>query len=260
MHSPAEELWVALSDHFLDTETRHWLPRTAWVAVQSRLPWEEILHNQVAPVVAPNLLDIAGDWAGFPEDWLFAQIRAGRGPTSVSRKILQEMAPHWQALRRLFVHLSSATVQELPLLSALAELALERRWARCYRLFDHLKLFSAREWSEVCSAQRLIQEVYRPLLVHKGDPTPEEARCSWLWLEQFCAWARHHPYAGEGQGLQFLFLEGDLSQHAGVLELRNAPPELRSCLEGPLALLYDNPELGLRNWDRYVRSGGSPGP
>ncbi len=255
MNSPTEELWVALSDHFLDTETRHWLPRTAWVAVQSRLPWEDIertLHHQVAPVVAPNLLDIAGDWAGFPEDWLFAQIRAGRGATSVSRKVLREMAGYWEAFRRLFVYLGSASEEELPLLSALAELALESRWARCHRLFDYLKLFRARVWGELCASQRLIQDVYRPLLIHQGDPTPEETRRSWDWLEQYYTWSSQHAHAGECERLQCLFLEGDLSQHVRVLELRDSPPELRSCLEGPLALLYPDPELGLRNWDRYV--------
>lgn len=260
MNSPAEELWSALSDHFLDTETRHWLPRTAWVAVQSGLAWEEILQNQVAPVVAANLLDIAGDWAGFPEDWLFAQIRACPGPTAVSRKMVREMSDLWAALRHLVGYLGSASQEEVPLLSALAELALERRWSRCYRLFDHLRLFRERPWTEVCAAQRLIQEVYRPLLVYKGDPTPEDARRCWRWLELFCEWARRHPYAEECQRLQILFLEGDLSQHAGVLELRKAPPELRGCLEGPLALLYDHPELGLRNWDRYVSSGGAAIP
>ncbi|MBX3167372.1 MAG: hypothetical protein KF760_08165 [Candidatus Eremiobacteraeota bacterium] len=255
MNSPTEELWVALSEHFLDTETRHWLPRTAWAGVRSKMSWAGIkatLQHQVAPVVAPNLLDMAGDWAGFPEDWLFTQIRACSGPTSISRRILKEMAPHWEALRRLFIHLSSSSEEELPLLSALAELALERRWARCYRLFEHLKLFCARPWSEVCAAQRLVQEVYRPLLIHRDDPSLEDARRNWHWLEQYCQWARHSPYAAECEGLQFLFLEGDLSQHARVLELRNGPPELRACLEGPLALLYEDPELGLRNWDRYV--------
>lgn len=252
MNSPTEELWVALSDHFLDTETRHWLPRTARVALRSGLPWEAVLHEQVAPVVAPNLLDVAGDWAGFPEDWLFAQIRAGSGPTAVSRKMLREMSPHWEALRQLVAHLSSASEEEFQLLCALAELALERRWVGCYRLFGHLRRFSGHSWVELCDGWRLVQEIYRPLLVYKNDPTPEDAGRNWAWLEQFHPWSQRHSYAGECEGLQFLFLDGDLSQHPRLPELRQGPPELRGCLEGPMRLLYEHPELGLRNWERYV--------
>lgn len=35
-----------------------------------------ICRDEVAPAVESNLLDIAGDWAGFPEEWLIAQITA----------------------------------------------------------------------------------------------------------------------------------------------------------------------------------------
>ena len=259
MNSPTEQLWEALADQFLDTETRHWLPRTAWLGVKSGLPWESIsqcLHHQVAPAVAPNLLDIAGEWAGFPQDWLFSQIRACQGPTSVSRTVMADLANLWEALGRLFVYLGSASEDELPLLEGMAELALEKRWTRCHRLFDHLKLFMVRDWTEVCAAQRLVQEVYRPLLIHPGDPTPEESRRNWQWLEQYRDWVRASPdrmALGLCADLQYLFQEGDLSKHARILELRKGPADLRTCLEGPLALLFDDPGLGLRNWDRYVR-------
>lgn len=256
MNSPLERLWSALADHFLDTETRHWLPRTARVAIESGLDWpgvERELRCRVGPVAAPNLLDIAGEWAGFPEDWLFARIRDSQGETEVSRKILNEMTPHWEALRRFYVHLSAGG--DLPVLEGLAALALERDWTRCYRLFDHLEVFLERPWSEVCAAQALVQEAYRPLLVHPNDATAADARRSWQWLEEFRAWSLENPEIPWSADLQYLFVEADLSTHARVLELKKGPPQLRAALEGPLALLFASPELGLRNWDRFVASG-----
>lgn len=261
MSCPLEEVWSALSDLFLDTETRRFLPRTAWACVQSGLDWEAVyrtLCEQVAPIVAPNLLDVAGDWAGFPDDWLFSSIRAhgSKGATSLSRSVMSDMSTVWEALRTLFVYFSTAPAAELPLLEALAALALERDWARSFRLFAHLQEMVTWSWPELCARQQFIQDVYRPLLVYPDDPTRADARRCWDWWEQFYDWAAGRPeMVAQCEDLQYLFGDGDLSGHARVLQLRNDPGGRRAFLEGPLALLYARPELGLRNWDRYVRSG-----
>ena len=255
-----ERVWSAISDLFLDTETRWYLARTAWVCVQSGQSWEQIDHiyqHQVAPIVGPNLFDIAGDWAGFPDDWLFAQIRThgDKGPTTVSRRVTAELSDLWEGVHRFYVHLSAAEETEVLLLEALSELALERHWRRCHKLYTHLKRMCDYSWPELCSAQHLVQEIYRPLLKHEGDPGPAEARRQWDWFEQFYKWVKPSVFCqvvGLMSDLDALFQVGDLSQHPSILRLRQGPIDLLQCLEGPLALLYEDPDLGLRNWKKYV--------
>ena len=261
--SPTEDVWSALSDFFLDTETRRFLPRTAWICARSGLDWERLLREQVAPVVAHNLVDVAGDWAGFPDDWLFSSIRAhgSKGATALSSRLVGEMSGLWEALRTLVAYLSTASQSELPLLQALGELALEPNWARAIRLFTHLKVLVVWPWPELCLRQQLIEQVYRPLLIYPQDPTVADARRSWDWLAQFYAWAGGSAEkVAQCEDLQYLFGEGDLSQHARVLKLRENPGERRSFLEGPLALLFAHPERGVHNWDRYVRNLGERSP
>lgn len=71
-------VWVALSDLWLDTELDDGdLQRIARVLRESGLPLDtlrRIYLVEVAPVVAPNLLSVAGEWAGFDADWLCARI------------------------------------------------------------------------------------------------------------------------------------------------------------------------------------------
>lgn len=72
---PHAKLWIAMSEHFLDTETRHTLIYSAGVCVQSGLSLDEIediFVHEVTPVLRFNLLSVAGEWAGFDEDWLCA--------------------------------------------------------------------------------------------------------------------------------------------------------------------------------------------
>jgi len=73
-------VWVALADQFLDTETRYLIPSAALRCVEAGLAAEarDIWRDEVFPVVGHNLLDIAGDWAGWPEEWLVEQIAAVR--------------------------------------------------------------------------------------------------------------------------------------------------------------------------------------
>ena len=70
-------VWAALSELWLDTElTEDDLRRTADVLRASGYPigvLREIYLYEVAPVVFPNLLTVAGEWAGFDQEWLFAE-------------------------------------------------------------------------------------------------------------------------------------------------------------------------------------------
>ncbi|HHW77269.1 MAG TPA: hypothetical protein GX399_09640 [Xanthomonadaceae bacterium] len=69
-----QPIWAALSDLWLDTElTDLDLERIARVMADSGLSIEvlrEIYLIEVAPVVSPNLLGVAGMWTGFDEQWL----------------------------------------------------------------------------------------------------------------------------------------------------------------------------------------------
>lgn len=73
-----EQVWTAMAEHFLDTETRHRLPYTAWVCVEARLTTEAayaIWCREIIPVVGFNLCDVAGEWAGWDDTWLIEQVR-----------------------------------------------------------------------------------------------------------------------------------------------------------------------------------------
>src|SRR3954447_14412529 len=71
-------VWIALSDLWLDTElTEHDLRRIAEVMRRSGYEVEELREIylfEVAPVVFPNLLSVAGEWAGFDEEWLVHEV------------------------------------------------------------------------------------------------------------------------------------------------------------------------------------------
>jgi ornithine carbamoyltransferase len=72
-----KSVWAALSDLWLDTElTDDDLQRIASVMKRSgySVPQlRDIYLFEVAPIVFLNLLSVAGEWAGFDEEWLFAE-------------------------------------------------------------------------------------------------------------------------------------------------------------------------------------------
>ena len=70
-------VWAALSELWLDTElAEDDLRRIAGVMKASGYPMgvlREIYLFEVAPVVFPNLLTVAGEWDGFDHAWLFTE-------------------------------------------------------------------------------------------------------------------------------------------------------------------------------------------
>ena len=106
-------VWVALSDLWLDTElTEDDLRRIAGVMRRSGYTVQELREIylfEVAPVVYPNLLSVAGEWAGFDEEWLVREVtRQARRKSvilrllvkiGVGRKILTFATEgHWEKL------------------------------------------------------------------------------------------------------------------------------------------------------------------
>ncbi len=81
-----------MSEHFLDTETRHQLPATALICVEAGLLDEEIERTwryDVAPVLGPNLKSSAGEWRGWAADEITQRIHArSRSPLQGVRRAL----------------------------------------------------------------------------------------------------------------------------------------------------------------------------
>ena len=73
-------VWIALAELYLDTELEEdQLRRAAQVFAASGYTWveiKEINYDDVAPALWFNVQDIAGEWAGWDEDWLLERITA----------------------------------------------------------------------------------------------------------------------------------------------------------------------------------------
>ena len=83
MKKAAEDLqhrrpvWEALSDLFLDTDTslsREWRVEILAASPYSVEELQEILLKEVTPICRWNLVCIAGEWAGFDQEWLEKRI------------------------------------------------------------------------------------------------------------------------------------------------------------------------------------------
>ena len=94
-------VWVAFSDLFLDTDVTLIYSDIAQVCADSEYSaaeLKEILFEEVAPVVSGNLMSIAGEWAGFNEDWLVKQITKPK--TIFSSKVFYFLKPRNFGLNR----------------------------------------------------------------------------------------------------------------------------------------------------------------
>jgi hypothetical protein len=71
-------IWIALSEFYLDTELQESDFRNiAFKIIESPYSLEEVKNinkYEVFPVLQPNLLSVAGEWAGFQEEWLINSI------------------------------------------------------------------------------------------------------------------------------------------------------------------------------------------
>jgi hypothetical protein len=70
-------VWVSMSDHFLDNETRPDLPLTALHCVEAGLSAaqaRDIWRFELVPAVGANLLSMVGEWGCWNRDWLVERI------------------------------------------------------------------------------------------------------------------------------------------------------------------------------------------
>jgi hypothetical protein len=109
-------VWAALSELWLDTElAEDDLQRIAGVMKMSEYSIKELREIylfEVAPVVFPNLLTVAGEWAGFDEEWLFTEATKRARTRSLSLRAFVRMGigkwlmtyateGHWDNLVRM---------------------------------------------------------------------------------------------------------------------------------------------------------------
>jgi hypothetical protein len=141
-------VWMAMAEHFLDTETRHDLPQTALTCVRAGLSIEEahdVWCHEVCPAVGINRLNVAGEWAGWPEDWLverIEEIRATRASLSrplrwLCHQLDLVLTFDWSAIERCMEVLLAAPVDDRAGLAR--DLGL---LARVYFDFDRIDCFA----------------------------------------------------------------------------------------------------------------------
>lgn len=84
-------IWFALSDLFLDTDVTLSYDYIIRVCASSKYSIDElamILKDEVAPACSSNLYCVAGEWAGFDEDWLQNKIiKIIKGRRTIFRKL-----------------------------------------------------------------------------------------------------------------------------------------------------------------------------
>src|SRR5262245_32653384 len=124
-HPPHVEVWVAMAEHFLDTETRHDIPLTAMRCLEAGLSPDqarEVWCFEVSPAVAFNAWDVAGEWAAWDRQWLVQRI-------GELRKIWSNQpGPIQWCLYRARVHfLHGVWVAIERCMEAIAEVSAERR-------------------------------------------------------------------------------------------------------------------------------------
>lgn len=72
------KIWQALSSLFLDTEidelTYDYITRVILETGYSPKVIHSILWNEVFPVLEANLRSVAGEWAGWTDEWLLEQL------------------------------------------------------------------------------------------------------------------------------------------------------------------------------------------
>jgi len=82
-------LWIALSDLFLDTELQGYnhehIAKVMHESGYSYKEIEDILMLEVFPACAANLHSVAGEWAGFHEDWVIKTIIKSKRPNRFRR-------------------------------------------------------------------------------------------------------------------------------------------------------------------------------
>lgn len=128
-------VWVAMGEHFLDTETRAHIPHTALSCVRAGLTpiqAREIWRKEVTPTLIWNLLGVAGEWTGWDEAWLCEEIEKTRRANLLVKN----------TLHRAFVRLTRSTW--LPIERSMRYLGClvdEQRWVHARALSELIHIY-----------------------------------------------------------------------------------------------------------------------
>ncbi len=266
-----ERLWIALSDLFLDTEVRWSLPYVARVAVEEGFSWNQVCHildAEVTPVLGPNLSDVAGEWAGFPEDWLLAQLRQSSGVENGKRLLSEKL---YDGLEALCLYLSRFPPFELRVeesrLSALIKLCFEVRWTRLGSFWSWTRRLACWPLEVV---DQSFQVGIRPFIFRQlgrsQDPTPVQLMENWGRFRSFLVWLEAQSEMDRSglldccEELTYAFTVPNLaSTPRGALMLKYVAESdltndrVEELLGEPLGKLYGGTEDALRAWRALAR-------
>ena len=102
---PRIPIWIALSDLYLDTDvalSHDCIARTLAASPYSLDDLHEMLMYDVHPALYPNLMSVAGEWAGFDEAWLVERIatirRQPRWRRRISHWFVRDIGTQWRTL------------------------------------------------------------------------------------------------------------------------------------------------------------------
>jgi hypothetical protein len=153
-------IWMGMADLLLDTETRHEIPAVAGRCVRAGLTVAEacdLWWLDVIPVVGHNLWQVAGEWAGWSDDWLFDQIENHPRPRCrlLWKLVGRPAAPFIRAVGRCMEVLAVGSVEQSLALEA------QLRWL-CGVFFD----FEVRARPLPCppdDLRRVYRDVFLPI-------------------------------------------------------------------------------------------------
>jgi hypothetical protein len=98
-------VWTALSELYLDTDVaafRDHIASTLAASPYSLDALHEMLMYDVHPALYPNLISVAGEWAGFDQAWLVERIAAVRRQPCWRRRItrwfVRDIGVQWRTL------------------------------------------------------------------------------------------------------------------------------------------------------------------
>jgi hypothetical protein len=109
-------IWIAISAFYLDTELQESdFQGIAEIIIKSKFSFEEIRaidKYEIFPVLKYNLLQVAGEWAGFDEDWLVENITLRLHRKSKFRRVKIEISywlfqwmckDYWRNLEKVYI-------------------------------------------------------------------------------------------------------------------------------------------------------------
>jgi hypothetical protein len=128
------KVWSAMSELFLDTEIRWYIPDVAYAIADSPFSWEaleRIWRHEAMPTFRGNLLVVAGEWAALTYDEAALIARAEREVSWLrawwARLVPGMLEPVWRATHQLAERLRAEAPSEREQYTTL--------WRSCARAF-----------------------------------------------------------------------------------------------------------------------------